>query len=464
MSLRLTVADVLAVTGGRAWYPPGATLPEAVTGVVTDSRKVSPGDLFVALRGPRTDGHRFVDDARARGAVLAIVTDAAAAGPTILVTDTLQALGAIAALHRRSLTTTVVGITGSVGKTTTVGLCAQVLGRRHAVLRSAESWNAELGVALTLLNLRSHHDVAVIEMAMRGLGQIRELVEMARPRIGAVTTIGDTHLELLGSREQVAAAKAELLEALPSDGVAIVNADEALTERLIRDVHCAVVTVGITHPADVRATEITRADGGYAFRLHLRDEAGPVHLPLPGAHQVRNALVTAAVGSAMGLSLQEIVEGLARARAAKMRQEVLVVGEVMIVDDSYNASPQSMAAAFDVLAQVGGRRRRVLALGEMRELGPQSSEFHRRVGREAAALEPAFLLAVGPNSRWYVEGAAEAGLPLVSMMVVTTTDEAIAALRQAVRPGDVVLIKGSRTIEMEHVVAAMRSGESVIHT
>jgi UDP-N-acetylmuramoyl-tripeptide--D-alanyl-D-alanine ligase len=461
VSLRLDVAALLAATRGRA-VPSETALPEAVTGVVTDSRTVSRGDLFVALRGPTADGHAFVADAMARGAALALIADPGAArGPAIVVDDTLRALGAVAAAHRRAQRAIVIGITGSVGKTTTVGLCASVLERRYEVLRSAPSWNAEQGVALTLLGLRPHHQAAVIEMAMRGLGQIRELVEMAAPRIGAVTNVGDTHLELLGSREQIAAAKAELLEGLPADGVAIVNADEALTERLVRHVRCAVVTVGVARPADVRATEITRSNGGYAFRLRAGGDETPVDLPLPGSHQVRNALVAAAVGRAMDLSLAEIRDGLARARPIRMRQNVVMAGELLLIDDSYNASPQSMAAAFEVLAQVGGRRRRVLALGEMRELGPQSREFHRRVGREAAALAPAFLLAVGPSAGWYLEGAADAGLPLASAAAVTTTDEAVSVLRAVLRPGDVVLVKGSRAIEMERVVRALREGEPV---
>lgn len=461
MSLRLDVATVLAATRGRA-VPSEAALPEVVTGVATDSRRISPGDLFIALRGPHTDGHMFVADAMARGAALALVADPSAArGPAIVVDDTLRAMGAVAARHRRSQRATVIGITGSVGKTTTVGLCAGVLARRHRVLRSAPSWNAEQGVALTLLELRPHHDAAVIEMAMRGLGQIRELVEMAAPCIGAVTNIGDTHLELLGSREQIAAAKAELLEGLPADGVAIVNADEALSERLVRDVRCPILTVGIARAADIRATEITPSNGGSAFLLHAGGEETPVVLPLPGSHQVRNALVAAAVGRAMGVSLREIRDGLADARPARMRQELFTVGEVLVIDDSYNASPQSMAAAFEVLAQVGGRRRRVLALGEMRELGPQAREFHRRVGREATALAPGFLLAVGPNAGWYLEGAADAGFPVAAAAVVAATDEATRVLREVLRPGDVVLVKGSRAIEMEHVVEALREGQPV---
>jgi UDP-N-acetylmuramoyl-tripeptide--D-alanyl-D-alanine ligase len=459
VGMRLDVAAIASATGGRLVVLPGTAAPSVVTGVSTDSRTVSPGDLFVALRGPRTDGHRYVADAMARGAVLAVVSDASAArGPAIVVPDTLRALGAIAALHRRTLATLVVGITGSVGKTTTVGMCATLLAERFATARSAESWNAEIGVALTLLGLRARHHVAVIEMAMRGLGQIRALAEMALPRIGAVTTIGEAHLELLGSRENIAAAKAELLEHLPPDGVAIVNADDPWTPRLIRDVRCRIVRFGSAPDADVKTTAVRTEATGSRFVLHLGSQSAEAYLPVVGSHQVRNALVAAAVAQALGLSLQEIVAGLARVRVAKMRQEIVGLDDVLLVDDSYNASPQSMTAAFDVVRHAGGTRRRVLALGEMRELGPEAEGFHRRVGEQAAALRPAFLLAVGPNARWYLDGAIGGGLPHEATAWVRTPQEAIPILRGVVRAGDVVLIKGSRAIEMEHLVAALREG------
>jgi len=471
--MHLAVRDIVSATGGRLVLPPGAPVPTAVCGVTTDSRKAAPGYLFVALRGPNADGHLFVGDALARGAVLSVVAaEPAAAGsgaalpgaasPALVVADPLRALGAIAALHRRTLPVTVVGITGSVGKTTTVGLCAEVLAVRFNAARSAESWNAELGVALALLGLDQGVEVAVIEMAMRGLGQIRELVEMALPRIGAVTTIGDTHLELLGTRENIAAAKAELLEGLPADGTAIVNADEPLTERLVRAVQCPVVRFGFSPEADVRATEIRCTPDGCAFVLEVGGQQGEVTLSLPGTHQVRNALVAAAVGHALGLGLREIAAGLARARQAKMRQEIIHLGEMLVVDDTYNASPQSMQAAFDVIVLAGPARRRVLVLGEMLELGPDSQEFHRRVGRQAAELLPALLLAVGPNARWYLGGAADAGLAPGAAAWARTTDEAIPLLRRAVRPGDIVLIKGSRGIEMERVLEGLRAGMEVL--
>lgn len=462
MSLSLAVDDLIAATGGRLVAPQRLLAPAVITGVSTDSRTVAPGDLFVALRGPRADGHRFVADAFARGAALALIADPSAAeGPALIVDDPMRALGAIAGLHRRMLSTTVVGITGSVGKTTTVGLCAAVLGTRYATARSAELWNAELGVALTLLGLGPAHHVAVVELAMRGPGQIRELVEMARPTIGAVTTIGETHLEHLGSLENIAAAKAELLEGLPADGLAIVNADEPLTARLVQNVRCGIVSFGLSRDAAVRATAITPVPGGSQFILHLGAEQGQVMLPLLGSHQVRNALVAAAVGQAFGLGLPEIVAGLDRGHVATMRQQIVTIGDVTIIDDSYNASPQSMAAAFEVLGQVSAGRRRVLALGEMRELGPNAVEYHRRVGQQVAGLAPAFLLAVGPNARGYLDGAATAGLPASAMATAGTAVEAIPLLRRALRSGDVVLIKGSRGIGMECLVEALRVGAPV---
>jgi UDP-N-acetylmuramoyl-tripeptide--D-alanyl-D-alanine ligase len=456
VSLRLELDGLVAATGGRLSVPAGRVPPGAVTGVVTDSRLAEAGDLFVALRGPRTDGHRFVRQAMERGAVLAVVSDPSAAdGPALVVADTLRALGAIAGVHRRGLPVTVVGVTGSVGKTTTVALCAAVLEARYQTARSAESWNAEIGVALTLLGLRETHQVAVIEMAMRGEGQIRELAEMARPRLGVVTNIGDAHLELLGAHDRIVAAKAELLESLPGDGAAIVNADDPRTPRLLERVPCRVLRFGTAPTADVRAGDVAAVADGSRFMLHVDGRPVEVHLPLVGGHQVHNALAAAAVGWAMGVEATAIAARLARVQPVKMRQKIVAAGDWLVVDDSYNASPQSMAAAFDVLTRVGAGRRRVLALGEMLELGPSSPSLHREVGRQAAGLAPAYLLAVGPHARWYLDGAAAAGLLPETMAWVPAAREAAPVLRAVLRPGDVVLVKGSRGIEMEHLVDAL---------
>jgi UDP-N-acetylmuramoyl-tripeptide--D-alanyl-D-alanine ligase len=470
VSVRLALSDIVAATGGRLVTPAdpsagavvGTPVPDTVTGVVTDSRAVRPGDLFVALRGPRTDGHQFVAEAFARGAAAALVARAAPApGPLVVVSDTLRAFGIIAGLHRRALPVTVVGVTGSVGKTTTVGLCASVLTERFRTARSAESWNAEIGVAFALLSLDASVEVAVLELAMRGPGQIRELVGLAMPRIGVVTNVADTHLELLGAHENIAAAKAELIEGLPSDGIAIVNADDPWTPRVARDAPCRIVTFGRRTDADVRAADLEPFEDGTRFVLHIGPARAPVRLGLIGTHQVQNAAAAAATGHAMGQDLDAIVRGLERATPTKMRQHVSAIGDLLVVDDSYNASPQSMAAAFEVVSRVRGARRVVLVLGEMLELGPEAPDFHRRVGEQVAAVGAAALIAVGPNARWYLDGAAAGGMAPGSMTVVSSNDAAIPVVRQTVQRGDLVLIKGSRGIEMERIVDALKSGASV---
>jgi UDP-N-acetylmuramoyl-tripeptide--D-alanyl-D-alanine ligase len=462
MSVRLLLSQIVDGTQGQLVVPAGSRAPESISGIATDSRKVKPGDLFVALRGTRSDGHHFIGEVFERGAAAALVShNVAAAGPIIVVGDTLRAFGVIAGLHRRTIPATVVGVTGSVGKTTTVGLCASVLGERFRTARSAESWNAEIGVAFSLLSLDASIEVAVLELAMRGPGQIRELVGLAVPRIGVVTNVADTHLELLGSHESIAAAKAELIEGLPADGTAIVNADDAWTPRVARDARCRVLTFGHRSDADVRARDVDPFEGGTRFMLHVGAQRTLVTLSLIGTHQVLNAAAAAATGYAMGQTLDEISRGLERARPTKMRQHLTTIGDLLVVDDSYNASPQSMVAAFEVVSRVRGARRVVLVLGEMLELGPTAAQHHRRVGEQAAALGAAAVIAVGPNAQWYVDGARAAGMAPASLTVAPSSDSAIPLVRETVKGGDLVLIKGSRGIEMERVVDALKTQATV---
>ncbi len=466
MTVHLSLADIVAATKGRLVARAGTPAPGAVTGVATDSRIVKAGDLFVALRGPRADGHQFVAEAFARGAAAALVAQEAPAapGPLVVVDDTLRAFGVVAGLHRRVLPATVIGVTGSVGKTTTVGLCAAVVGERFRTARSAESWNAEIGVAFSLLSLDTSIQVAVLELAMRGPGQIRELVTLTAPRIGVVTNIADSHLEALGSRENIAAAKAELIEGLPADGAAIVNADDPWTPRVVRDARCRVVTFGRRSDADVHVSDSASFDSGTRFTLRVGAHRTPVTLALIGEHQVQNAAAAAATGHVMGLGLEEIARGLEATPPATMRQQVTMIGDLLVIDDSYNASPQSMAAAFEVVSRVRGARRLVLVLGEMRELGPSAPEFHRRVGEHIAALRAAALIAVGPNAQWYLDGAAAAGMAPASMTAMASNSEAIPIVRATVRSGDLVLVKGSRGIEMERIVEALKTQASVAQT
>jgi len=457
----LSLAELARATGARV-HPPQdqRTLEElTVRGVSTDSRTVHPGDLFVALRGPRTDGHRFIGAAAARGAVgvvAAVLPEEPPQPPVpiLLVGDTLRALGAIAARYRRELAAQVVGVTGSVGKTTVAALAAAVLGQRYRVVCSEETWNAEIGVPLTLLRATADTEVVVAEMAMRGLGQIRELVEIARPRIGVITNIGETHLGLLGSVERIARAKGELVEGLPADGTAILNADDPWTDYLAGLAPCRILRFGLSPEAEVRAEHVVAAGRGCTFRLVVGGEAAQVRLPLPGRHNVGNALAAAAVATVLGVALAAVRAGLELAPQPSRRLQVEEAGDLLIINDTYNASPRSVRAALDVLEGLAGERRRVAILGDMRELGDESPRLHREIGREAAQRGTALILAVGPEATALAEGAREE----VGSEVIHVPDrEAAAALLPALlHPGDVILVKGSRAMALETLVEALR--------
>ncbi len=457
----LSLAELARELGAHV-HPPQdkrALAARTVRGVSTDSRTVQPGDLFVALRGPRTDGHRFIGAAVARGAVGVVAAvppeePPQPPVPILLVGDTLRALGVIAARYRRELAAQVVGVTGSVGKTTVAALAAAVLAQRYRVVCSEETWNAEIGVPLTVLRATADTDVVVAEMAMRGLGQIRELVEIARPRIGVVTNVGETHLGLLGSVERIAQAKGELVEGLPPDGTAILNADDPWTRYLAALAPCRILRFGLAPEAEVRAEQVVVAGRGSPFRLVVGTEAAEARLPLPGRHNVGNALAAAAVAASLGVPVAAVCAGLERAPQPSRRLQVEEVGDLLVINDTYNASPRSVRAALDVLDGLAGARRRVAVLGDMRELGDESARLHREIGREVAQRGTALILAVGPEASVLAEGAREAA---GSEVLHLPDREAAAALLPAlIRPGDVILVKGSRALGLEAVVEALR--------
>jgi len=458
--MKFTLNDIVNATGGLVVTRPGARDPKPViSGISTDTRTLQAGDLFVPLRGPRADGHDFIADAFQRGAAAALTTRPTNGLPSgavvIRVDDPLRALGQIARAYRRTLTVTVVGVTGSVGKTTTTKLCAAVLARAFTVASTAEVWNAEIGVPLTLLGLGPQHQVAVIEMAMRGLGQITELVAMAAPSVGVVTCISDVHLEYLGSRENVARAKGELVAGLPDDGAAILNRDDELVGGLARLCRGRVVTYGLAGPADVRADQIRFEPAGMAFRVLAGPKRAEARLPAWGQHNVANALAATAVGLELGMDLDAIVAAMAEWTPPAKRLQPVQLGTVLVINDTYNSSPASVRAALDVLEHVGQGRRLVVVLGEMRELGARSPQLHRDVGRDLAHRKIALVLTVGPGAEAIGEGAAAAGVAPDCIEHVPTVEEATTRLRTILRAGDVVLIKGSRILQMERIVTAL---------
>ena len=417
--------------------------------VVTDTRALQPGDLFVALAGERFDAHDFLAEAAAKGAVGALVSrrvDAAIA--QVLVPDTLDALQRYAADWRRRYEGLVIGVTGSNGKTTTKQLLAAVFAARGPVLYTEGNLNNHIGVPLTLCRLRADHATAVIEMGANHAGEIALLAALARPTVGIVTQAGDAHLEGFGSREGVARAKGELFSALDG-GVAVINADDAyasLWQRLAGE--SRIARFGFSEHAEVRADEVQCGADGSEFLLRTPAGSARVQLPLPGRHNVANALAAAAAGHALGLTPVQIAEGLARVEAPKGRVAVKAhASGARLIDDSYNANPTSLNAAMELLARESGTR--LLVLGDMAELGPDAARLHAEAGARAKALGLDGLHALGSLSQEAVRSFGAGATAHRELPALVT------ALRAHLAPGTTVLVKGSRSARMERVVAAL---------
>jgi len=467
----LTLADVLECFSGKR--PAQAAQP--ICRVVIDSREAEPGDLFVALKGERADGHNFVADAFGRGAVAVLVEqdlpldcrvidlrpESTAVVQVTLpvclrVNNTLTSLQDLSGWWRSKFNARVVGITGSVGKTSTKELVWTVLSRRFRVLRSEGNLNNEIGMPLTLLQLEPAHQRVVLEMGMYARGEIARLCELARPAVGVVTNIGPVHLERLGSLEAIAAAKAELVEALPPDGVAILNYDEPLVLAMADRARSRVLLYGLDSRADLWADDI-ESEGleGISFQMHYRRESMKVHVPLLGRHSVHTVLRAAAVGLAEGMTWDDILAGL-QDRQAQIRL-VAVPGPrgSTLLDDTYNSSPASAIAALNLLAELEGRK--IAVLGDMLELGCYEEEGHRLVGRRAMDVVE-LLVAVGPRGRIIGQEALSLGLNPDRVCLCESNQAAIEYLQETIRPGDCVLVKGSRGMKMEEIVNALGKG------
>jgi UDP-N-acetylmuramoyl-tripeptide--D-alanyl-D-alanine ligase len=452
----LTTDDLQALTGGRLL----ATSRRPIRGAAVDSRAVQPGELFAALPGERTDGHRFLAAAAAAGASALIVSEApkpvdlAALGDVtvILVPDVLRALQSIAAGWRARFNPLVVGITGSIAKTSTKEAVATVLAADRRTLKSEGNQNNEIGLPLTVLRLGPEDEAAVLEMGMYVGGEIRDLAAIARPHIGVVTAVLGVHLSRIGTIEAVEQAKGELVEALPANGVAILNADDPRVLRMRDRTQARVLTYGFGADADIGALAIESAglDGmRFALRLPGVPDGLPAIVPGLGRLSVHNALAGAAVGLAAGMSPSAIVAALAEGWSAPHRGQVTQAGGITIIDDAYNASPASVTAALELLAGIAGRH--VAVLGEMRELGDGTEAGHLEAGRAAARVCD-LLCVVGTEADGIAQGAREAGLSPERLVEVADQDEAQARLLTLLRPGDVVLVKASRGVALETLV------------
>jgi UDP-N-acetylmuramoyl-tripeptide--D-alanyl-D-alanine ligase len=470
----LTLADVVE---GLTAYRPRA-LEQPISTTVVDSRRVRPGALFVAFKGEHADGHDYVSDALSRGAVAAVVERDVETGdvtldltdpdiesrirtleaqiPLVIKTaDTLQALQRAAAFWRRQHSVRVIGITGSVGKTTTKELSAAVLARRYVTLKSEASYNNEIGLPLTLMHLTHKHERVVLEMGMYDVGEIADLARIAQPHVGVVTIIGPVHLERAGTIERIVRAKTELIEALPPapEGVAILNCDDELVCGMAEDTRARVFYYGLSPGADLWADNIEGLGlEGIRFQLHYGDETLHVKIPLLGRHSVHTALRAAAVGLVEGLTWQEIIEGL-RGPSAQLRL-VAVPGPkgAIILDDTYNASPASTIAALNLLEELDGRK--IAVLGDMLELGNYEQEGHEKVGMRALDVADV-IIAVGRRGRIIGETALRWGMPANRVHIVEENAAVITLLEHMVTSDDVILVKGSRQMRMEEIVNAL---------
>jgi UDP-N-acetylmuramoyl-tripeptide--D-alanyl-D-alanine ligase len=459
----LSLKEVLAATGGELRGAHTEANP-TFSRVVVDSRSVVPGALFVALRGQKHDGHAFVAQTLAAGAAGALVErvppdcDWADGPPLVIVPSTVQALADMTrfALDRHP-NLDVIGITGSLGKTTTKEIVASVLSTRMRVLKTEGNLNSEIGLPLSVLNgLEPEHEVAVLEMAMYQVGDIRFLARLARPRVGVVTAVLPVHLERLGTIERIQQAKQELVEELPQNGVAVLNADDPRVASMLTATSARVVRYGVTQEADVRAESIqSHGLRGVEFDLLDGRERRHVHLPLLGAHSVHAALAASAVGREEGLSLAETAEALQRLSPSLRLLVVDGINGSRILDDSYNASPESVLAALNLLHELPGRRK-IAVLGDMLELGSEEEPAHRRVGKRAAALLD-LLVVYGPRSASTAREALSAGLRRDQVFAATSHAEILEMLLSRLRPGDDVLVKGSLAMGMSEVVRGIRA-------
>jgi UDP-N-acetylmuramoyl-tripeptide--D-alanyl-D-alanine ligase len=461
--LTLSAGRMVEVTGGELV---SGSADAMVNGVCTDSRAVQAGCAFVAFAGERADGHAYVADALRAGARAALVTrydDAVSAAveqsgrhqaAVVLVRDATSAVVALAKYHRGRLACPVVGITGSTGKTTTKDFLAAALATKLRVTATAGNRNNELGVPLTVLDAGSETDVLVVEMGMRGAGQIEALCGVARPTHGLVTNIGQTHLELLGSQEAILHAKGELVRCLPESGAAFLNGDDAWSRRLASDSLAPVSFYGLGSDNDVRASDVSVSDDGMpTMTLTAVGESVTVTLPVPGRHNAYNAAAAAAVATSLGVSLAEVAAGLTDVSLTEWRMQVFTAANgVTVVNDAYNANPASMRAALSALSDMNTNGRRVAVLGDMRELGSLAELAHFRLGEEVADLPVHELVTVGDLARRIGEGALARGMDRKAVRSCATAEEAGEVLDDLLQPGDVVLVKASRSLGLERVV------------
>ena len=444
------------------------------SGATIDSRSLQAGDLFFALRGEKTDGHNFLRQVREKKAAAAVVNYIPAdfepdGFPLIIADDVTKALQQTAAAMRALFKGPVAAITGSTGKTTTKDMLWSILGIRGPVLKNTGNYNNELGLPLTILSLQEEHRALVLEMGMRALGEIDFLARISAPVYGIITNIGHTHQELLGSQERIAQAKGELISHIPGHGGMALNLhDKPILKPWLSNLRCRADWVGFDARAQYRARDIketvhVKAGGdvatGIDFSIYSKKgKECVIRLPVPGKHNVLNALLAAALARQLEYGWEEIKSGLERVALTAMRLELKrTKQDILIINDAYNANPDSTTAALDVLKTLAAGKRAVAVLGDMYELGDYKDEGHRLVGIKAKEVDTAYLITVGRIAGAIADGALAIGMSPAKIKTCQDNKEALSYLREILHPGDVVLVKGSRAMKMEEIVTGLLS-------
>lgn len=464
----LTLANIEAACGGRLYGGKGLEEKEVTCGVI-DSRKIEKDGLFFAAVGEHVDGHKFIGQVFEKGA-LCVVTEKTPEkveqehgvpadnwGAYILVENTFEALKKIAAFYRQQLTIPVVGITGSVGKTSTKEFIAGVLAQKYRVLKTEGNFNNEIGIPLTLLRIQKEHEVAVVEMGISEFGEMSRLGAMARPDICVITNIGQCHLENLHDRAGVFRAKTEIFDYLQPDGKICLNVEDDMLKEVLEVSGHKVYHFGFSDGLSVKAyaTDLeSKGLFGSHANMHLDGESYPVDIPLPGEHMVLNAMAAATVGTLLGLSVEEILRGIKSIKPVGGRSNVLQMVGRTVIDDCYNANPVSMKAAIDLLSR--GEGRRVAILGDMFELGADSDAMHSEVGEYAVKKAVDLILCAGENSRYMYEAARKAKSEEQEIYYFPTREELLEKLPGLIKEGDTILVKASHGMGFDKVIEALK--------
>ena len=454
----LKVEEIVKAIDGRIVRTGKA---KSITGVSTDTRTINQGDIFIPLTGDRFNGHRFIKEAVAKGASAILTQELNIRFPkgihVIYTHDTLKALQTLSSWYLESFDIQVVAVTGSTGKTTTKDMIYEVLSEKYKTLKTLGNYNNEIGLPLTLLNLDSTHNIVVLEMGMSDLGEISRLVELASPKVAIVTNVGVSHIERLGSIENILKAKLEIFEGFDEKCTAIINSDDDMLSHASESFNHPVIRFGTKPPADIMAEDISIiGDEGLSYFIKIDGERYEIRLNVPGVHNVYNSLAAIAIGRALGLTLEEIQMGLLRFKGDSMRMNIFTIdNDIKVINDSYNASPDSMKAALNVLRSMEGKRR-IAILGDMLELGDYSKQAHNKTGVTVADCGIDILITRGEFASWTAEGALNSGMPSPKVMQLDSNNDIIVCLNNLLAEGDRILIKGSRGMHMEEIAASLQ--------